>query len=234
MASWNPVRRSAMHHKQLTWGAAMVERDGWQQPAAYSTVEEELQRLNEGAGLFDISPCGKLSLRGDDLESLLASTFSDVGGLAVGEVRLVASTNLSEPESFVIARLALDEFLALTPAGQAPRLAEDLEEVADRCAHVLDITSGMAGVRITGPQSNLLLRKISELDVSLTTFADMRCAQTKAAEIHGTLLRMDRGSLPCYELYFPREFGEYMWDALMEAGVEYKLAPVGFEAMANL
>ena len=95
------------------------------------------------------------------------------------------------------------------------------------------MSSGLAGVRISGPLSNLLLGKISELDVSPTTFSDMRCAQTKTAEIHGTLLRMDRGSLPSYELYFPREFGEYMWDALMEAGAEYRVAPVGFEAMAN-
>ena len=230
MAAWKPIRRSGMHHKQLAWGASMVERDGWQQPAAYSTVEEELQALKEGVGLYDISPRGKLSFRGDDLESYLATAFSDLGGLGVGEVRLVASTNLSQPESLAMARLALDEFLALAPAGQAPILAGNLEEAADHCAHVLDMSSGLAGVRITGPQSSLLLSQISELDLSTAAFPDMRCAQTKAAEIHGTLLRMDRGSLPSYELYFPREFGEYMWDALMEAGA----VPVGFEAMARL
>jgi len=54
------------------------------------------------------------------------------------------------------------------------------------------------------------------------------------AEVHGTLLRIDTGGLPSFDLYFGREFGEYLWDALLEAGGEYSVAPFGIEAMARL
>ena len=233
MSSWNPVRHSAMHHKHLALGASMVDRDGWQQPTRYSSEQEELQSLKDGGGLHDISPCGKLIIQGEDVESFLASTFPDIASLTSGEVRMVATTKMSELESLVLARLSQDEFLVLTPVGQSPALADAFGEAPDSCAHVLDMTSGLAGVRIIGPQAHLLLSAISELDVSDTAFPNMRCARTKAAEIHGTVLRMDRGELPCYELYFTREFGEYMWDALLEAGAEYGVAPVGLEAMAG-
>jgi heterotetrameric sarcosine oxidase gamma subunit len=219
-----------MYHEQMAQGASMVERDGWQQPTRYSSEEEELHSLRDGAGLYDISPSGKVSFRGDNIESFLANVFIDAGRMAVGEVRQVATPTEAETATIVLARLARDEFLALTHAGLNPALAETLAEGPDRCAHVLDMSSGLAGVRITGPTANLLLRQISELDLSAVAFPDMRCAQTKAADIHGTLVRMDRGSLPSYALYFPREFGEYMWDALLEAGA----VPVGIEAMAKL
>ena len=234
MASWNPIRRSAMHHKQVALGASMEERNGWQQPVRYSSEEEELQRLRAGAGIHDISSVGKISFQGDDAESFLATVFSDVGGLAVGEVRHVTSTSGAAAEPVILARLAQDHFLVLTPTGEASAMVETLTDGPDRCAHIVDMSPGLAGVSITGPQSNLLLSQISELDLSLAGFPDMHCAQTKAAEIHGTLLRMDRGGLTSYDLYFPREFGEYMWDALMEAGEECQASPVGLEAMAQL
>ena len=62
----------------------------------------------------------------------------------------------------------------------------------------------------------------------------MTCAQAKLAEIHGTVLRRDLGGLTSYDLYVGREYGVYMWDALMEAGEEHGLVPFGTEAMESL
>ena len=54
------------------------------------------------------------------------------------------------------------------------------------------------------------------------------------SRIHGVLLRLDISDLPSYELYFSRDFGQYMWDLLLEAGEEYNLMPCGIEAMDRL
>ena len=234
MTTWSPVRRSAMHHSHLALGASMVERDGWQQPARYSSVEEELRHLKDGVALHDISPSTKLLLQGNDMDLLLAKTFSSAEGLTMGEVRRVASTNGSDAAPVLLARLALDQFLALAPEYQASSLAAALDDQADRCVHMVDLTSGLAGVGITGPDAGSLLAKITELDISESTFGDMHCAQAKAAEVHGTLMRLDLAGLPGYQLYFSRDFGQYMWGALMEAGTQYRVAPAGFEAMERL
>ena len=103
-------------------------------------------------------------------------------------------------------------------------------EIGPDCVHLLDHTSGLAGVRLTGPESDQLLSKLTELDTSPDAFPNLSCAQTRCAEIHGTLIRTDLGPLPSYDLFFPREFGEYMWDAIFEAGEEFGVAAVGFEA----
>ena len=36
------------------------------------------------------------------------------------------------------------------------------------------------------------------------------------------------------KLSFGREFGEYMWNVLVESGEEYGVAPFGIEALARL
>ena len=234
MPIWTPVKRSGMHHKHLVLGAAMVERDGWQQPARYTAVEAELRRLKESVGICDISPDCKLTLKGDHIDQLLSGAFINASGIAIGDVRRVGEISNSAAHNVVLARLASDEALMLGPAGQVPPLTEILVENPATCAHVVDITSGLAGVGIIGPKAGLVLGAISELDTSAQAFPDMRCAQSKFADIHGALLRLDHGGVPGYRLYFGREFGEYMWDVIMEAAQRYGGAPVGIEAMERL
>ena len=207
----------------------MVERDGWQQPAHYLNPDEESRLLNEGCGVYDISPTGKLLLQGNDLGGFPGDILMADEVLAAGEVRRVTI-----PAIGLLAKLAADEYLVLCHAQQLPKWVGAVPEGPSDCVHLLDHTSGLAGVRLTGPKADRLMSKLSELDTSFEAFPNLRCAQTKCAEIHGTLIRTDLGPLPSYDLYFPREFGEYLWGVVFEAGEEFGAAPVGFEAMERL
>ena len=124
--------------------------------------------------------------------------------------------------------------MALTGPSQAVSLSEALGGHRDGCAHVVDLSSGLAGARVTGPSAHLLLAGVTEFDVSPSAFPDMSCAQARAAEIHCVILRSDLAGLASYELFFGREFGEYMWEALLEVAEEHRGGPVGLEAMARL
>ena len=234
MTSWNPVKLSSMHHKHLALGAALEERDGWQQPALYSSVDQELDQLKVAVGICDVSPVGKLSLQGEELDQLLTPTLLGATELNVGSLRRMEVGSSSDPWHCALARLAMDEYLAVTPAGRNATLVEMLVEDPDRCAHVVDLTSALAGVSIAGPSAVRLLASLTALDLSDTSFPDLHGSQSKIAGIHGTLLRRDVAGLLCYELYFTRDFGEYMWDVLMEAGERYDAVPVGIEAMDRL
>ena len=234
MLSYAPIGLSAMHHQHVELGAVMAESGGWLRPARYSSVEQELDQIQKAAGLVDTGPMGKLRVEGDEIEPLLTRVF---GGLGPPEVGAVRRSHLDEgaiQQPLLLAYLANDEAMIVTEPGQAASLRQALELAADGCAHVVDLTSGMAGVRITGPLGHLLLGSVSDLDISGDAFPDMSCAQTKVAEVEGVVLRLDLADVVSYDLYFGREYGQYMWEALLEAGEEYGITPVGFEAMARL
>jgi glycine cleavage system aminomethyltransferase T len=107
-------------------------------------------------------------------------------------------------------------------------------EDGEACSHTVDMTSVMAGLAIAGPNAQTVLAALTELDTSEAVFKNLSCAQGMIAEVRGTLLRADRGGMPGYELYFGRDYGEYMWDAVVEAGEPTGLTPVGTEALAGL
>lgn len=208
----------------------MVQRDGWERPARYASVEQELERLGAAAGLFDMSPVGKLNILGDAIDEALARILRESEALEVGSVR----TASARQGVVRVARLAHDEAMIVTEPNRASAVVDTLELGSDECAHVVDVTSGLAGIRIVGPSAHLLLEAVTELDSSDEALPNLSCAQGAVLEIHGILLRLDLGGLPAYEIYIGREFGEYAWDALLEAGEEHGVVPVGVEAMERL
>ena len=72
----SPLKYTALHHKHLALGATMVDDSGWQRPERYGPAEEELKAVREGVGLCDISPVGKLDLKGKQIARVFESLFS--------------------------------------------------------------------------------------------------------------------------------------------------------------
>ena len=234
MAEWRPVRLSAMHHQHVNMGAVMEERDGWQMPARFGTVEEELRRLRSDAGLLDISPMTKLNIQGEHAAAFMSAACSDGQLPELGAVSQVTITAANQSFQASLARLADDDFLVLAAPNQAGPMSAAIEAAAEGCAHIFDLTPVLAGAQLTGPAAARVLTGITEFNCSPRAFPDGSCAQTQAAEIHATLVRADLGGLPSYQLFFSRDFGEYMWETLLEAAMVYDAAPVGVDAFSAL
>ena len=229
-----PERRTAMYHAQLAMGAIMSTVDGWQLPADYGDVPQEAARLQETVGVSDISPVGKLRVVGADAPEVVGALIPRSVELAPGAVEGGGSLAEQDSGELLAARLTADEFLLLTPAGQAPATMDAMPDADSICAHVVDITSGLCGVSIIGPASTRLLSRITDLDISHRAMPDLTCAQARFAEVQGLLLRGDIQNIPAYQLYAGREFGEYLWETLIDAAAETGGGPVGTGAISGL
>ena len=211
-----------MHHLHLAAGAVMVEEAGWSRPARYADVDVERARLRESVGVCDVSPLVKLSVQGDGLETALP----ELGGVSAG--RLVRRTG-----GAVAARLAPDEAVVIAPPAPCGADASSMLPAGGAGVHAIDITSGMAGASVTGPAAGRTLESLTDLDLSGHALPDLGCAQARFAEVYGLLLRIDADGLPSYQLYFSRDFGQYVWEALVEAAEHLGGGPVGVEAYAG-
>lgn len=228
MIDRNPEKLTAMHHLHLASGAKMVDDTGWQRPARYAGLDEELEWLRSSVGICDISPVAKTSVQGDALET----THPDLGELAVGHASRKTIAEATDP--VVLARLASDEAMVIAGPGTGPAITEALSRHDDTCVHAVDVTSGMTGVSVVGPSASLVLASATDFDISDAGFPNMSCAQGRFSEIYALFLRLDRGSLSGYELYFGRDFGEYIWEALVESAHHHGGGPVGTEAMKRV
>ena len=231
---WTKERRSAMARLELLQGAVMSELNGWQQPLHYGDGASELKMLRESVGIYDLSPRGAVRLVGEDAVSLETGLFSGQKELAVGQARECRIAAENETVSLLELRLARDEFIFLTAPGDAETVTEFLRSPTASCAHTIDISSGLAGAGIVGPQATFLLSMITELDVSSEAFPSLRCVQSRFADVPGLLVRQDAVTGPAYQLYFTREYGEYIWEVITQAAHRIGGGAVGTEAIKCL
>ena len=217
-----------MHCRHLELGAEMIERDGWMLPARYSNPEEEAVRVRQSVGITDISPVGKIRLQGESIEQALQKAVPGSENRSVGSV-FVSS---AEPGGPVVARLADDDCLIVIRPSHIDQVLESLKLAG--CAHPVNVTSVLAAVRIAGPNAPQLLAGVTELDLAPPYFPDLSCAQGMVVEIHGTIIRKDIGGLLSYDVLFGRDYGDHMWESLIEAGERQGLTPFGLESMALL
>jgi glycine cleavage system aminomethyltransferase T len=98
------------------------------------------------------------------------------------------------------------------------------------CAHRTDLTSGRTIVAVAGPGSVDLLRAATQVDLRDREMPDGRCLQSSLARVPATILRFDRQGTRSYEILVPRDYGEYVWEVLLDAGAPLNVRPVGVAA----
>ena len=214
-----------MHYRHLDLGAEMVEHEGWSLPARYSYPGDEAARVRESVGIADISPVGKIRLQGESVDQALREAFPDFQVPSIGAVSVTSAGP-------AVVRLADDDCLIITKPTNVEQVLESLR--LDECVHPVNITSVLAAVRIIGPNAPAVLASVTDLDLVPPYFPNLSCAQSMVAEIHGTIIRKDRGGLLSYDLFFGRDYGDHMWESLMDAGERHGLRPIGLEALRAL
>ena len=239
MINWKPSKLTPMHHQHLGLGAVMVEHAGWQRPARYTSLEEELKVVRLAAGIGDVSPLGKILVQGHDSDRLLGTVLTGMSSLDInksGTVSLMVSG--SETPRIVVSRLSEDELYITCDPSTTTYLSEainaQLASSSRGCVHMVDMTSNHAAVNVIGPMANELLAKLTDLDIFPESFTNLTCAQGQLAEVYSMIMRCDQSGLPSYNLYFAREYGHYLWDVLLEAGSEFGIVAVGVEALQKL
>ena len=222
-----PNRLSPLHNRHQTLDASFDLRRDWLVPAVYTSSVEETVVLQEGVGLVDISARGKLLLKGANFHTAIAARLGEPSPQP-GDVIVVKSKQL------LAAGLTPDEFLILTPPGAEKELATLLEaEIAAETifASVIDLTSGLVGLSLSGPKSTAVMRKLCAIPFFSREFPNLHVAQSSFAQVRGTIIRQDRGVFPSFEIFADCSYSAYLWETVLDAGREFGMQPVGWEAM---
>ena len=243
MAAIPLIRHSALHAFHLA-EASMTEDHGWQCADSYGSVDAEVRAIREQVGLSDISPLAKLDIQGNAVFASLGHKLSlglSLETVPVGRVVRVPpqALQLDAQAGGLLCSLARNHARLISPPGTADAVHARVESVihqtaAPACVHLTDVTSNFTAVQIVGPRSRGLLRKLTALDLRLAQFPDLVCAQGSLASIHALVLRADIQAHPAYQVYCGREFGAYLWDALLDAGQEFGARPFGLAAQRQL
>ena len=217
--------------------AALCRSRRWRNWAGYAAAlsyepghEYEYYAVRSGAALFDVSPLRKYEVAGPDAAALLD--------------RIVTRSALDCPVGRVLYTPWCDEAGKLIDDGTVQRLGADTFRItaADPClrwfqdcalgmdAAVRDITLDLAALALQGPTSrDILTRLVTGADIAALPYFALTEGHIGAAPV--TLTRTGYTGDLGYEIWMPPEHALAVWDALMETGRGYGIAPAGLDAL---
>src|SRR5699024_12513505 len=118
-----------------TWheahGDSPMVAGAWIRPEHYVDPEAEVRRVREQVGIIDVSPLGKIDLRGPDVPKLLNLLYTNtLSKLDIGKVRYGAmmSEDGEDMDDGATAHLGEDHHLLTTTSGGAGRGCDWIEE----------------------------------------------------------------------------------------------------------
>lgn len=123
------------------------------------------------------------------------------------------------------------EWLLLAPPGTAPEVAGRVEALPDDgLVNVFDATHGRALIRISGTETADLLAKVCGIDFSEEVTPDGAAFRSSVAKLVTDVVRNDESGVRSYLLHCERSSGQYLFDALLDAGDEFDIEIDGFVA----
>ena len=152
-------------HEQL--GARLVPFAGYAMPVQYAHgIKHEHQLVRSGAGLFDVSHMGQISLRGD-VNALETLVPGDIAGLALGHQRysLLISANGGILDDLMITRFADRLHLVVNAACKDQDLAHLTQHLGAHCE--LTVHSELALLALQGPTAGAVLETLCPAAASL-------------------------------------------------------------------
>jgi sarcosine oxidase subunit alpha len=189
---------------------------------------------------MDVSTLGKLMVTGPDALRFLDGVFPGrLPTQAVGRVRYVVLSTESGRvvDDGTAVRLAEDSYLVTTSSGGADMVYEMLclwREERGLDVQIVNVSGALSAVALSGPESRRILARVTELDVSGGELPYLGVRAGAVAGVPALVMRIGFLGELGFELHFPSAAAEHVWDALLEAGADVGILPIGIEALKVL
>jgi heterotetrameric sarcosine oxidase gamma subunit len=222
-----PLARSPMERAATRAGARLEVRDGWSVAADYGALADERQACAAAVAWTDVSHLGKLEVQAtpDELPGIVEA--------AGGPAALEPGTAVRAGETWWCP-LHRGRVLTICPPRETGALRGRLEQAAATAADlasVVEVTSALCALTISGPLARELFARFCALDLRphVTPVAGFRPGSV--ARTPGMVLREDEER---YLALVGAALGEYLWAVVEDAGRHLGGRPAGVDALSAL
>jgi aminomethyltransferase len=230
------LRRTPFHAHHVAAGARMVEFAGFDMPVQYTGVKPEHLATRSAAGLFDVSHMGEIRVSGPAAEDSLMWLLSNaIKRLQPGQAQYNAMCNErgGVVDDVFVYRLAADDFVVCVNAANRDKDFAWMTEHDRAGATIVDQGNDWAQVAVQGPAAVKIVSGLT--DAPVADLGRHRFVVAPFAGVEGCLVaRTGYTGEDGFEIFLPADQAAPVWPALLEAGADEGLVPVGLGARDTL
>lgn len=227
------------YHEKL--GAKIISFAGFNMPVEYSGITKEHVNVREKLGVFDVSHMGEFWVTGPkSYEFVQEITSNDVSILTDGKVQYSCLPNGKGGiiDDLLVYRFNKEKYLMVVNAANIEKdwswcVKNALKAGLVPGGNILDVSNDIAQLAVQGPFALKAMQKLTEYPVEemvCYSFAEINFAGIQNAIFSTTGYT---GAGGC-EIYIPNKYASELWEAVMKAGEEYGIMPIGLGARDTL
>ncbi|MEZ4886292.1 MAG: glycine cleavage system aminomethyltransferase GcvT [Chitinophagales bacterium] len=217
-------------------GAKMAPFAGYNMPISYSSITDEHVCVRERVGMFDVSHMGQFIVRGEGALALIQRISSnDAAALKIGKVQYSC---LLQPDGGIVDDMLVyylqeNGYMLVVNASNIEKDWNWIEQHKTENVELIDISPRTSLLAVQGPKAVDALQSLTGMDLASMeyyTFEKGTFAGVENVLVSATGYTGSGG----FEIYFEDEHSAAIWNAIMEAGQEYGLQPIGLGARDTL
>jgi aminomethyltransferase len=225
-----------LYEKHVALGARLVPFAGWEMPIQYKGISVEHQAVRERAGLFDVSHMGELELRGERALALVNSLITnDIARAVDGQATYTCCCNDAGTvlDDLIVYRRATDDVLVVCNASNRAKISAHFAAAARGVCDFEDISDKTALLALQGPRALAVLERAG-VSLDLSSLKTFRFAQGTVAGVRCVIARTGYTGEDGVELFCAWGDAVSLWDALLAAGSDAGIEPIGLGARDTL
>jgi len=232
------LRRTPFYDCHVAAGARLIDFGGWEMPVQYAGIKAEHCGVREAVGLFDVSHMGEVWVRGPRALDAVRHVVSNDVDIAQGQAQytVICLPDGGIVDDCIVYKRTDTELLICVNAGNRDKdfahfVAHNPFDEGE--ARFEDEGDAWAQVAIQGRHAVATLQKLTDLDVDgigYYWFAEGTVAGVAGCIVARTGYTGEDG----FEVFLPNAGAAAMWPAIMEAGAEFGIQPIGLGARDTL
>ncbi len=204
-------------------------------PVLYKGVMEEHRAVRNAAGLFDVSHMGEIEIKGREslalLQYLVTNDVSRLKDFGV-QYTVMCYPNGGAVDDLLIYRHSEDHYLLCVNASNTDKDFNWILENNKTSAEVTNISQHTAQLAIQGPESEKILQKLTDTDLSSILYYHF--ANGKVCGIDSLISRTGYTGEDGFEVYLSSESAAGVWEEILSVGKDEGIQPVGLGARDTL
>ena len=229
--------KTPLYEQHVSHNARIVDFAGWEMPIQYQGIISEHIATRRGAGLFDVSHMGEITINGPGAGAFInALVTNDISKAKAG--RAVYSPLCMEDggtvDDLLVYVLGDDNYLLVVNAANTKKDYDWVREHAPAGVMVENASRRYAQIAIQGPRALSVLAKLTKIDLDSIRYYRFVQDVTDIPGGPGLISRTGYTGEDGFEVYLPWDNAPVLWEALLEAGAPLGITPVGLGARDTL
>jgi len=230
------VKTTALIQKHISLGAKMVSFAGFNMPVSYSGLNDEHLAVRNSVGMFDVSHMGEFILKGEKALDLIQKiTTNDASKLTDKKVQYTCMPNEKGGivDDLLVYRWDANEYYLVVNASNIEKDWNWIQKHNSFGVEMKNMSDELSLLAVQGPKAAVALQKLTEIDLSKIPYYAFEAG--KMAEVDDVIIsNTGYTGAGGFEIYVWNKDAEKMWDAIMEAGKEFGIKPIGLGARDTL